>query len=94
VGASKERDPLDSWSIGYDFGIQQPYPAVSWFIWGEHLLLPRPHSRSRHQVLSFRHCKWKSNFWVRMFGKDSTRQLWAVSNVIWDTFLHGHFTMF
>lgn len=33
-------------------------------------------------------------FWVRMFGKDSTRQLWAVSNVIWDTFLHGHFTMF
>jgi hypothetical protein len=29
VGASKERDPLDSWSIGYDFGIQQPYPAVS-----------------------------------------------------------------
>lgn len=36
---------------------------------------PAAHSRSRDQVLSFRHCKWKSNFLVRIFGKDSTRQL-------------------
>lgn len=43
---------------GYNNRIPQSLDSFG----GENLLLPRPHSRSRHQVWSFRHCKWKSNF--------------------------------